>query len=217
LSLGMAKSGLRGYLAISGGLNLPLVMGSLSTNLKCAVGGFQGRKLMAGDEICLRGGILPEPREFSLSEAAEGTLAIHVMLGPQEDAFTPKGIHSFLNSVYTVSPQSDRMGLRLEGEAVESHSGVDIISDGIVTGSVQIPASGKPILMMADRQTIGGYAKIATVIQADLPRLAQARPGTKLRFHAVSREMALLEWKADVLKWKRLEEKLPPLFQKGTV
>ena len=214
LKLGFAKDGLRSYLAVAGGFDLPLVMGSLSTNLKCTLGGFQGRKLAAGDEIPLKKEVSSfEKRSFSVTPA-KNVLNVHVMLGPQDDYFTESGIHSFFTEEYTVSPQSDRMGIRLEGVAVESKNGVDIISDGIVTGSVQIPAAGTPIIMMADRQTTGGYAKIATVISSDLGLLAQAKPGTKIRFHRVTEKMAILQKKAELLKWKRVEKMFPPSFGK---
>jgi len=214
LKLGFAKDGLRSYLSVAGGFDLPLVMGSLSTNLKCALGGFQGRKLAAGDEIPLKRSVSSlETRSFSV-HSQQNPLAVHVMLGPQDDYFTQDGIGSFFTEEYTVSPQSDRMGIRLEGVAVESKNGVDIISDGIAFGSVQIPAAGTPIIMMADRQTTGGYAKIATVISSDLDLLAQAKPGDKIRFHRVTAKMAVLQKKAELLKWKRLETKFPPSFGK---
>ena len=102
-------------------------------------------------------------------------ITARVILGPQDNYFTAKGIDTFLSSTYTVSDKSDRMGIRLDGQPIENINGVDIISDGIVTGSIQIPASGTPIIMMADRQTTGGYAKIATVISVDLKKIAQAK------------------------------------------
>lgn len=207
LSMGMAKSGMRAYLAVAGGFDLPLVMGSMSTNLKCGLGGFEGRKLRAGDEIPLRQNvrlvdigsrhIIPE------NDYPDG-VGIRVLLGPQDDYFTEKGIRTFLESTYVVTDKSDRMGVRLDGEKIENKNGVDIISDGIATGSVQIPASGTPIIMMADRQTTGGYAKIATVISADLPKMAQARPGTRIRFTAISE-------KESVLLKKQQERKLSAL------
>jgi len=194
LKLGAASSGMRTYLAVSGGFDLPFVMGSLSTNLKCGLGGFQGRKLRAGDVLPLR-----ETLELSLIGARKTApendykknITVRVVLGPQEDYFTQKGIETFLGSRYTVSGQSDRMGVRLEGNKIENKNGVDIISDGIATGAVQIPASGTPIIMMADRQTTGGYAKIATVISADLKKMAQAAPGTGVRFVAVTEKEAV--------------------------
>ena len=180
LTMGAARTGMRGYLAVAGGFDIDPVMGSQSTNLKVKLGGFQGRKLAAGDQIPLR-------READLSQCGYNKCepenqypqvsTVRVMFGPQEDYFTQKGIDTFLSARYNVSGQSDRMGVRLEGTPIENKNGVDIISDGIAYGSVQIPASGTPIIMMADRQTTGGYAKIATVITADLPKIAQAKPG----------------------------------------
>ena len=116
-------------------------------------------------------------------------------------------MYPFFSSEYKVSPNSDRMGIRLEGAPVESINGVDIISDGIVTGSVQIPASGTPIIMMADRQTTGGYAKLATVVSSDLSKLAQARPGSKIRFEKVSLKEALRLRKKEARRFKLLQYK----------
>jgi allophanate hydrolase subunit 2 len=127
------------------------------------------------------------------------------MFGPQEDYFTPKGIDTFLSARYNVSGQSDRMGVRLEGAPIENKNGVDIISDGIAYGSVQIPASGTPIIMMADRQTTGGYAKIATVITADLYKIAQAKPGSCIRFQAVTEKEAVAALKEERNFLKQLQ------------
>lgn len=194
VKMGAATSGMRGYLAVAGGFDLPYVMGSLSTNLKCGLGGFQGRKLQVGDVLPLRQTLdlgLIGARHTAPENNYKKEITVRVVLGPQEDHFTEKGIRTFLGSRYTVSGQSDRMGVRLEGKKIENKNGVDIISDGIATGAVQIPASGTPIIMMADRQTTGGYAKIATVISADLKRMAQACPGTRIRFMAVSGQEAV--------------------------
>lgn len=194
LSLGAAKSGLRGYLAVAGGFDIEPVMGSMSTNLKCGIGGYNGRKLLSGDVIPLRHSIplsLIGRRSIEAKNGYSDSIKVRVILGPQDDYFTNGGIETFFSNEYTVSEKSDRMGIRLDGEKIENKNGVDIISDGIVTGSVQIPASGTPIIMMADRQTTGGYAKIATVIQTDLRLLAQARAGTKVRFVRVSERDAL--------------------------
>ncbi len=194
VKMGAAQKGMRGYLAVAGGFDIPFVMGSLSTNLKCGLGGFEGRKLKNGDVLGLRQEVslaMLGQRQTSPENDYPKEAVVRVVLGPQEDFFTQKGIDTFLGSWYTVSGQSDRMGVRLEGAKIENKNGVDIISDGIATGAVQIPASGTPIIMMADRQTTGGYAKIATVISADLQRMAQAAPGTKLRFVAVSEKEAV--------------------------
>ena len=207
LKMGAAQAGMRGYLAVAGGFDLPFVMGSLSTNLKCGLGGFQGRKLRAGDQIPLRETVtlsLIGNRRTTPENEYQKAITVRVVLGPQEDYFTEKGIATFLSTPYTVSGQSDRMGVRLEGEKIENKNGVDIISDGIATGAVQIPASGTPIIMMADRQTTGGYAKIATVISADLKQMAQAAPGTTVCFRAVSEKEAVKLKKAEENRLKQL-------------
>lgn len=194
IKMGAAQKGMRTYLAVSGGFDLPLVMGSLSTNLKCGLGGFQGRKLRSGDVLPLRQCVtlsMLGSRQLPPENDYRRDITVRVVLGPQADYFTDKGIETFLSSRYTVSGQSDRMGVRLEGSKIENKNGVDIISDGIATGAVQIPASGTPIIMMADRQTTGGYAKIATVISADLYLMAQAAPGTRVRFLAVTEKEAV--------------------------
>lgn len=209
LTMGAASRGMRAYLAVTGGFDLPLVMGSVSTNLKCALGGFQGRKLKTGDELPLNQSGAPFlPRQVSPPEDYPDCISLRVLLGPQDDAFTQKGIDTFLGCEYTVTDKADRMGIRLSGEIIESKNGVDILSDGIAAGSVQIPASGTPIIMMADRQTTGGYAKIATVISADLSRAAQARPGTRIRFARVTEAEAIRLRRDAEKKRKQLEYEL---------
>lgn len=209
LSMKAAKNGVRAYLSVAGGFDLPLVMGSVSTNLKCALGGFQGRKLKTGDELPLNQSGAPFlPRQVSPPEDYPDCISLRVLLGPQDDAFTQKGIDTFLGCEYTVTDKADRMGIRLSGEIIESKNGVDILSDGIAAGSVQIPASGTPIIMMADRQTTGGYAKIATVISADLSRAAQVRPGTRIRFVRVTEAEAIRLRRDAEKKRKQLEYEL---------
>lgn len=208
LKMGMAQSGMRGYLAVAGGFDIPHVMGSFSTNLKVGIGGFEGRKLKNGDCIPLRTDMEPQfvgHRKTTNPDTYKPEVTLRVVLGPQDDYFTQKGKDTFLGKEYTVTDKSDRMGIRLDGEKVESIKGVDIMSDGVATGSVQIPASGTPIIMMSDRQTTGGYAKIATVISADLPLIAQSKPGTKVRFCAVTQEEAAKIYKKDVQSMKMLE------------
>lgn len=185
LMLGLAKHGCRTYLAVSGGIDVPSVLGSRSTNLKCRIGGFEGRALQAGDILQTGPGVLSY-EELSGRTAPQpvfsSDITVHVIEGPQADYFTEHGLQTFYTEPYTVSDQNDRMGCRMEGPAVESIRGTDIISDGIVFGSVQVTSAGQPIILMADRQTTGGYAKIATVCSADLPLLAQCRPGDKVHF-----------------------------------
>ena len=185
LSLGTAKKGCRTYLAVTGGINVPEVLGSRSTNLKCGIGGFKGRALLAGDLLPVGDSCIAY-EDIRGRQAVEFTyssdIRIRVIEGPQDDYFTENGLHTFYSGTYTVTDQSDRMGCRLSGPAIESIHGTDIISDGIVFGSIQITPAGQPIVLMADRQTTGGYAKIATVCTADLPLLAQARPGDTVHF-----------------------------------
>ncbi len=192
LTMKTAKSGMRAYLAVAGGFDIEKKMGSLSTNLKCKLGGFEGRKLAAGDELPLkRSTRLISDRIIQKRSVFSDSVTVRVILGPQDDYFTDNGIKTFFSKEYTVLEKSDRMGVRLGGDRIENKNGVDIISDGIAMGSVQIPASGEPIIMMADRQTTGGYAKIATVISADLMLIAQARPGTKISFKLVKEREAV--------------------------
>ena len=216
------KVGTFGSIAIGGGLDIPVVMGSRSTNLRCGIGGFKGRALEAGDVIKLRNPgygkqnlswrWVPERRLVSFSD--EDITAVRVIPGPQEDMFTEAGINTFYTSAYRISNHSDRMGFRLKGPKVESKNGCDILSDGIVLGSVQISGTGEPIVMMADRQTTGGYAKIATVIYVDIPVFAQLRPGQKVRFKKTTVQEAQALIKEVDEKWKAHCKKLVgPLFE----
>lgn len=195
LKLGSARSGRNCYIAFSNYLKVPVVMGSRSTNLKCRIGGFKGRKLEDGDYIetrITRRIYLPTflSRTLPLKEYEENKATIRVILGPEEEIFSKKGIKNFLETEYTVGAEFDRMGMRLEGTYIESKRGSDIISDGIALGSIQVPSHGKPIILLADRQTTGGYGKIATVISVDLPKLVQRRMDDKIRFVAVTVEEA---------------------------
>ncbi len=187
--LGM-RTGLRGYIAFAGGLDIPLVMGSKSTHMKSTLGGYEGRKLQTGDKIEFTAPKTTLPniwkRRYQAGAVGAGQITLRVVMGPQDDAFTEAGVHTFLNSVYSLSNEADRMGCRLEGDVIEHKNGGDIITDGIAFGAVQVPSHGKPIVMMADRQTTGGYTKIANVISVDLPLMAQSKPGTKITFKEVS-------------------------------
>lgn len=192
LKMGMTKNSMRCYMAVKGGFDVPVVMGSRSTNMKIKIGGFEGRKLKTGDIIPIGNGITASIKERILQKPEYGN-EIRVILGPQEEYFTKKGIDTFLSCEYTVSDKSDRMGYRFEGEEIENN-GTDIISDGIAEGSIQVSSNGQPIIMMADRQTTGGYAKIATVISVDIPKLAQKKPGEKVTFTAVTLKEAQKEY-----------------------
>jgi allophanate hydrolase len=180
-----------GYLAVEGGIGVPPMLGSASTYARGALGGFEGRPLRMGD--VLQGSeAAPERTELELAAPLEPDFdaPIRVVLGPQDDHFTEAAIEAFLAGTYTVSAQADRMGFRLEGPVLAHTKGYNIVSDGIVSGSIQVPGSGQPIVLMRDYQTIGGYPKIATVVSPDISRLGRRSPGAKVRFAKVSREEA---------------------------
>lgn len=183
------KTGCRCFIAFTGGLDVPEVMGSRSTYLKAKIGGVEGRKLQKGDVIPFRAPGVPKNlniRFISPEFVPRQVYTLRVVLGPQDDAFTQEGMNTFLRETYTVTPEFDRMGCRLDGPAIQHVSGGDIISDGIAFGAIQIPSHGRPIIMLADRQTTGGYTKIATVISADFRLLGQLKAGDKVRFEKVS-------------------------------
>lgn len=192
LSIKGAKQGLRCYLAVAGGFDVPLFMGSASTNLKINVGGFNGRKLKAGD--ILKISKADKIKNVEKRELPENTynnpVRVRVVLGPQDDMFSENDLMLFSKQQYTVTSDLDRMGIRLWGIALRGKEKLEIISDAITFGSIQITNSGMPIILMADHQTTGGYAKIATVISADLPKLAQVKPNDKISFEIIDIDTA---------------------------
>jgi biotin-dependent carboxylase-like uncharacterized protein len=183
---GLAGSAV-GYLAVEGGFDAAPVLGSQSTYARAGLGGFAGRPIRAGDLLPLRQARAAERAEAMLPALdLAPPQRVRVVPGPQDDHFTERGRRTLLESVYTVSPASDRMGMRLEGAPLDHRDGFNIVSDGIAPGSIQVPGDGLPIVLLADRQTTGGYPKIATVIAADLPALGRLAPGAKVAFEAVS-------------------------------
>lgn len=184
------KTGCRAFIAFAGGLDIPQVMGSRSTYMKAKIGGVQGRKLEKGDVIGFRAprsDLKNLTNRYIAPEFVPRSLyTLRVVLGPQDDAFTDAGIRTFLSEPYTVTPEFDRMGCRLEGSVIQHKETGDIISDGIAFGAIQVPSAGKPIIMLGDRQTTGGYTKIANVITADFRILGQLKAGDKVRFEKVS-------------------------------
>lgn len=215
LSFGPRRSGARAYLGVAGGLDVPRVLGSRSTHPRSRTGGYEGRALAAGDELC--GGppgadaaSRAVPPEVRSAYSAAPTL--RAILGPQAAHFTSGVIETLTTRCYTLSHQCDRMGYRLVGPSLSPGSAspgpAAMISDATPLGAVQVPASGQPILLMADRQTTGGYPVIAVVISADLPLAAQLAPGDAVRFTTVEVDEAraiLREQRA------RLDAVLPPL------
>ena len=216
VKLQAAKNGSRTYIAFYGGFDIPPVMGSRATSLQCHIGGLEGRKLEKGDVLPLRS-VCDLPENLSrrcvshrIRRKKENT--IRVILGPQEDFFTKEGLAAFLGTPYTVSKDFDRMGCRLEGQAIRHKTDGNIISDGIVNGAIQVPTTGQPIIMLAERQATGGYTKIATVICADLPVIGQCLPGDILRFQAVTIDEAhdlLRQQRARLEELKRCMDSAP--------
>lgn len=201
LSFGFAKSGCRAYIAVAGGMGIESVLGSKSTNLKCGLGGFHGRALRTGDCIPFfqkaetlshmeKRYYEPGKEPFRAPDSKDGIPVLRAVKGPQEEYFTEKGLRTLTEAVYTVTNDSNRMACKLSGEPIEFVSSGDIISDGIVTGSIQVSSNGMPIVMLADHQTTGGYAKIGTVISVDIPVIGQRKPGEKVRFAFVTVEEA---------------------------
>jgi len=196
LSLKGPRSGFRAYLAVGGGFRVPDIMGSKATNLPARFGGLDGRGLQPGDVLSgdtpakylANSGRRVPDREIP---AYTENWSLRVIAGPQDHHFSDSGLKTFLSTNYTVSPQSDRTGIRLSGEVIESRPDVpeSIISEGVVPGAIQVPGDGQPIIILNETVT-GGYRKIAGIIGADLPRLGQIKPGDRVTFEAVSLEAA---------------------------
>jgi len=196
LSFKAPVSGFRAYLAVGGGIGVPPVMGSRSTNLSSGFGGYQGRQIKKNDILfselacedldvagrCFNSDWIPHyPQKWT----------IRVIWGPQDDQFPDDSRNLFLNASYKMSPESDRTGIRLQGPVIDRKPDIEesIISEGVISGSIQIPGDGKPIIILGETVT-GGYRKIAAVISADLPLLGQIKPGDEIKFEAVSLDTA---------------------------
>ena len=193
LQFGKVNEGIRSYLAFGGSIDVPMVNGSKSTHIKTKMGGIDGRALKAKDILNIK-----KSREKTMRRIPEKYLPkfshcniLRVVLGPQDDYFTEKGIHDlFRSGGYQVTKDFDRMGIRLKGTEIEHKETADIISDGTNFGSIQVPANGQPIILVADRQTTGGYTKIGNVITPDLLKLAQMTFLDKVLFQKVTIEEA---------------------------
>jgi biotin-dependent carboxylase-like uncharacterized protein len=199
ISFGRMKSGCRAYLSIKGGINTPLVLGSRSTYVRGGFGGLNGRQLKSGDII--EGFATPPLKmEYVMPEDLipqyTGNFTVHVILGPQADMFTENGIATFLSNPYTVTSEADRMGYRLEGPSIEHKAKADIVSDALLPGAIQVPKNGKPILIMRDAQTTGGYPKIAVAITPDVSLLGQAKPNDTIKFSKITTHLAHEKTKA---------------------
>lgn len=191
LQIGRIRGG-AAYLCVQGGFAIAPVLGSLSTYTRAALGGFEGRRLAEGDRLPLTLAEAPDMPERLLPHPvpAERARPLRVLLGPHAEMFTEAAIRTLLSEAYQVTHNADRLGIRLQGPALEHLGAKEIVSDGNNTGCMQVPGDGQPILLMPDRQTAGGYPKIATIITADLHRLGQAVPGSQLVFEAIAPEQA---------------------------
>lgn len=209
ISISGARQRIRAYLAIEGGLCIEPTLGSCATHLRAAMGGIDGAALEAGQELETRESSAPKRQEVSLPYSAfpKPKRLFRVILGPQADRFTEDGISTFLHAAaFRIDKDSDRIGYRLTGSRIESIGDGNIVTDPVVPGCIQVPASGLPMILMVDCPTTGGYPKIATVISTDLPDLAQLAPGSEVSFRAVSLEEAQLarrqrqQWLAELPK-----------------
>jgi biotin-dependent carboxylase-like uncharacterized protein len=205
------------YLAVAGGIAVPLVLGSASTYVRAALGGLHGRALQHRDVVPLALVRPPERAELQAPAAVAGSAdqPIRIVLGPQQQLFSPEAVTILLAAEFHVSKDSDRMGMRLDGPRLSHRASWDIASDAIATGSIQVPGSGQPIVLLADHQTTGGYPKIATVISVDVPALGRRRPGDSLRFITVDIEEAEQLCREEERRFAQLVVALEPLAGEG--
>ena len=210
LEFRQCKVGCRAYLAVAGGFAVAPVMGSRSTFVRGCFGGFQGRALQRGDvletesvggvryptlkqKLERAGSVMAHPA-WSATERVEllsgGPFQVRFIPGRHWEAFTDEARKRFCEAGYVIGPDSDRQGYRLQGPVLQPHEPLDVISEGVTFGTIQVPPNGAPIVLMASRQTIGGYPRLGEVVTVDLPLLAQLAPGTRLRFEPVTLEAA---------------------------
>ncbi len=209
LKLGVARGGSFSYLAIEGGIAGEPMFGSLAVNARAGLGSPYPRPLQAGDKLQVAAASGTAEQRIDLPAAVDGP--IRVVMGPQDDEFGKDGINLFLDSEWKISATSDRMGYRLEGPVIRHLHGHNIVSDGTVNGSIQVPGNGQPIVLMSDRGTSGGYPKIATVITADFGRFAQIPAGTGFRFKAVSMAEAQTQARKFAELLRTLSDRLRPI------
>jgi len=217
LKIGAVRGGIA-YLAFAGGIATPPLLGSRATHLRAGMGGLDGRVLAAGDHLPL-GDAKPQGAECRQAAFLHETGPLRLLAGPQDDHFTPDALRALAEAEFTVSRDADRMGLRLDGPPLlhDERFGDEIISDGVAPGAIQVPPDGRPILLAADCQTVGGYPKIATVIRADLPRLGHLLPGDRLRFVLVTREEALAALRAQRARLAAWSEGVAPHRPAGDI
>lgn len=193
LRFGRVLQGARAYLAVAGGIQTTPVLGSRATHLVSHVGGYHGRALLAGDRVPIADGLAPRGfrRSAGVMLPAKGRALLRVMPGPQADWFEADALKTLGGVSFRISPQSNRMGYRLQGPPLVRREQRELISEPLGIGAIQVPNAGEPILLMADRQTAGGYPKIGYVIAADVPLAGQLAPGDFIEFHVCTRQEAI--------------------------
>ncbi|NVK18431.1 MAG: biotin-dependent carboxyltransferase family protein [Methylocystaceae bacterium] len=222
LKIGALEHTVSGFVAVSGGLDVKPVMGSRATYARSAIGGLTGGLLKAGDKISVNEASVKLSCESDKVQPSPPSVEhgpVRVVLGPQDEYFDQVNLDEFLDGTYEISKASDRMGARLEGPVLshKKDKGSEIVSDGVVPGTIQVPGNGQPIVLLNDGQTVGGYPKIATVISADLHRVANALPGTKLRFEAVSAHEACVIARMHATELERMKKSLVAASANGFV
>ncbi len=205
---GARGRGVRAYLCVSGGIDVPPVLGSRSTCVRAGMGGLDGRALVSGDTLRTGEPWIGTPRAVGCVcppdlRPSDGSV-LRAVAGPQDDLMTPESVETFFSAEWTVTPNSDRMGYRLSGPVLAHRGGADIVSDAVPLGAVQAPGDGQPIVTLADRQTTGGYAKIAVVHALDAACLARKQPGEKVRFARISQETGAELSRAEARQISRL-------------
>jgi biotin-dependent carboxylase-like uncharacterized protein len=228
LSLSMPARGCRAYLVVRGGVDVPLVLNSRSTDLKSKFGGYNGRSLKKGDRLALLAadgddgqdawkvgyGVEPPQVALPFNGSVKGTVAVRVLPAAEYEKFSEDGRAQFWNGRWLVTPNSNRQGYRLAGPALPMSGQSELLSHGLVPGIIQVPSSGQPIIQMSDANTSGGYPKIGTVIEADMGRLAQARVADKLQFVQTTVADAIAALAAE-RAWLRKIEAAVALLQSG--
>jgi biotin-dependent carboxylase-like uncharacterized protein len=214
--IGSLSGGAARYIAAEGGFDISPAFGSVATDIRGGIGGWQGRALIEGDRLPLRRSQASNRDEWridGLDLAAPARL--RAIAGPQRDYFAESEIAAFFAAQYTVGAGADRMGMRLEGRRIDHARGHDITSDGIAPGSIQVLGNGQPVVLLVDRQTTGGYPKIATVVSADLPALGRLPIGAKIAFEQVTVEAAQALRRALFAEIERIHERIVPVGHGG--
>lgn len=217
LKFGRLVQGARAYLAVAGGIQTTPVLGSRATHLVSRMGGLDGRALVAGDRVPIIDESRPRPsrKAAGLTLPTKGRALLRVMAGPQADWFEADALRTIAGVSFRISPQSNRMGYRLQGPPLARAHERELVSEPLGIGAIQVPAAGEPILLMADRQTAGGYPKIGYVVSADLPVAGQLAPGDFIEFHVCSARDAVAALIARERQLLRFADLLAPSAVEG--